>query len=63
MSDNLWPISLPSGITPQYFGSGGSHVGIISSIGQLFMWGYNINGQLVRKDILFKCYCFITIGT
>ena len=61
MGENLASLVFPSGITPQYLGSGGSHVGIISSIGQLFMWGYNINGQLVRKDI--HVYCFITIGT
>jgi len=46
MSDYLPPIKFPSGVVVSSLGTGWGHVGIISSTGSLFTWGYNDNGQL-----------------
>ena len=58
MGENLASLVFPSGITPLTVSGGWYHVGITSTSGRIFMWGYNGNGQLVRKDIPFKCLLF-----
>jgi len=46
MSDYLPPINFPSGVIVSSLGTGWSHIGIISSTGYLFTWGWNSFGQL-----------------
>ena len=46
LGDYLPPISLPTGITVDKVVSGNWQLGVISSIGELYLWGRNLNGQL-----------------
>jgi len=46
MGDYLRFIPFPSGVIPIFIGSGNFHNGIISSTGQLFMWGWGSKGEL-----------------
>ena len=46
VGDYLPPISFPTGVIPTTFGTGWDHVGLISTSGDLFIWGYNSNAQI-----------------
>jgi len=46
MGNYLPPINFPSVVVVSSLGTGWDHVGIISSTGSLFTWGWNNNGQL-----------------
>ena len=46
MGDYLPPISFPNGVVSSNIRASNTHTSMISSVGQLFMFGYNAYGQL-----------------
>jgi len=52
MGDYLKSLQFPNSVIPSKIGTGYQHSGIIDSNGDLFMWGFNLYGQLGIENIV-----------